>query len=140
MFVAPTSSMPVYYAMPLTFEVDRSQGVVRSHGSGKLTSADLLQYFADTRADPDYEPTMHRVMDLRDVTQLPSSDEIRSLATFARTKAPVETARMAIIASSDLAFGVSMMFKGFVGYGERLIVVRDESEAMAWLQSGIHPA
>jgi len=101
--------------------------------------ADLLQYFAQTRADPDYEPTMHRVMDLRDVTQLPSSDDIRSLAAFARTKAPVESARMAIIASSDLAFGVSMMFKGFVGYGERLLVVRDETEAMDWLIKGHRP-
>src|SRR3954471_13826821 len=122
--------------MPLTFEVDKSQGVLRSHGSGTLTMADLLQYFAETRADPDYEPTMHRVMDLRDVSQLPSSDDIRSLATFARTKAPVESARMAIIALSDLAFGVSMMFKGFVGYGERLIVVRNESEAIDWLTNG----
>ena len=95
--------------------------------------SDLLTYFADTRAHPDYLPAMNRVMDLRAVTQLPSSEDIRSLAAFARTRAPVETARMAIIAPSDLAFGVSMMFKAFVGYGERLIVVRDEKEAMDWL-------
>ena len=122
--------------MPLTFHVDRAEGIVRSQGSGDLTVADLLGYFSDTRADPEYIPGLHRVMDLREVTQLPSSEDIRSLATFARTKAPVETARMAIIASSDLAYGVSMMFKGFVGYGERLIVVRDEAEAMAWVNRG----
>jgi hypothetical protein len=46
---------------------------------------------------------------------------------------------MAIIASSDLAFGVSMMFKAFVGYGERLVVVRDEKEAMDWLTTGVQP-
>ena len=125
--------------MPLTFHVDRSDGVIRSRGTGALTMADLLEYFAGSRADPDYEASMHRVMDLREVTQLPSSDDIRSLATFARTKAPMDTARMAIIASSDLAFGVSMMFKGFVGYGERLIVVRDETEAMLWLTKGRRP-
>jgi hypothetical protein len=125
--------------MPLTFHVDKAHGIVRSRGRGTLTMADLLNYFADTRADPDYAQAMHRVMDLREVTQLPSSDDIRSLATFARTKAPVETARMAIIASSDLAFGVSMMFKGFVGYGERLVVVRDEIEAMEWLTKGRRP-
>lgn len=126
--------------MPLTFQVDLAQGIIHSRGSGVLTTADLLAYYAETRADPDYEPGMHRLMDLREVTQLPSSDDIRALATFARTKAPVEKARMAIIASSDLTFGVSMMFKGFVGFGERLVVVRDETEAMAWLNSGIHPA
>jgi hypothetical protein len=123
--------------MPLTFEVDTQRRIIRSRGTGALTTADLLQYFADTRADPDYDDSMHRVMDLRDVTKLPSSDDIRWLAAFARTKAPVETARMAIIASSDLAFGVSMMFKAFVGYGEQLIVVRDEAEAMAWLTRGV---
>src|SRR4051812_30169599 len=109
MFVAPAAIASVYFRMPLTFQVDTQHRILRSRGSGVLTMADLLTYFAETRADPDYEPSMHRVMDLRDVTQLPSSDDIRSLATFARTKAPVETARMAIIASSDLAFGVSMM-------------------------------
>src|SRR5262245_49861708 len=125
--------------MPLTFVVDKAHGILRSQGTGVLTTSDLLQYFAETRAAPDYVPTMHRVMDLRGVTQLPSSEDIRSLATFARTKAPVETARMAIIASSDLAFGVSMMFKAFVGYGERLIVVRDEAEAVDWLTKGRLP-
>src|ERR1044072_8791783 len=125
--------------MALTFRVDKPGGILRSVGSGVLTTADLLKYFAETRADADYEPSMHRVMDLREVTQLPSSDDIRSLASFARTKAPVETARMAIIASSDLAFGVSMMFKAFVGYGERLLVVRDETEALDWLTKGQLP-
>jgi hypothetical protein len=125
--------------MALTYRVDKSQKILRSQGSGMLSVNDLLEYFSATRADPDYEPEMHRVMDLRGVTQLPSSSDIRSLAAFARTKAPVETARMAIIASSDLAFGVSMMFKAFVGYGERLIVVRDEAEAIDWLTKGLRP-
>ena len=126
--------------MPLTFQVDKASNILRSYGTGVLTMDDLLKYFAESRADPSYDPSMDRMMDLREVTQLPSSVEIRSLATFARTKAPVEKARMAIIASSDLAFGVSMMFKAFVGYGERLVVVRDEAEARDWLTSGQRPA
>jgi hypothetical protein len=126
--------------MPLTYRVDKDSHIVRSQGSGALSVEDLLQYFAASRADPEFEPSMHRLMDLREVTQLPSSADVRSLATFVRTKAPTETARMAILASSDLAFGVSMMFKAFVGYGERLLVVRDEAEATAWLATGIPPA
>ena len=139
MFVARSRFAPLYCAMPLSFQVDTRERIIRSRGSGVLTVEDLLDYFADSRADPDYEPSMHRVMDLREVTQLPSSEDIRSLATFARSRAPLETARMAIIASSDLAFGVSMMFKAFVGYGERLVVVRDEKEAKDWLTSGVQP-
>lgn len=126
--------------MPLTFLVDKDAHILRSQGSGHLTVDDLLEYFAASRADPDFDPSMHRLMDLRGVTQLPPSADIRSLATFARTKVPADTARMAIIASSDLAFGVAMMFKAFVGYGERLLVVRDEAEANAWLATGIPPA
>jgi hypothetical protein len=122
--------------MPLTYQVDKENHVVRSRGTGVLTMADLLGYFAETRADPAFDEGMQRVMDLREVTQLPSSEDIRTLASFARNKAPVQTARMAIIASSDLAFGVSMMFKAFVGYGERLLVVRNEDEAMNWLEKG----
>ena len=125
--------------MPLTFQVDRENRIVRSRGTGELTTADLLEYFTNTRADPNYEESMGRIMDLREVTQLPSSEDVRSLAAFARSKAPVPDARMAIIAPSDLAFGVSMMFKAFVGYGERLLVVRDEQEAMAWVTNGVTP-
>lgn len=125
--------------MPLTYRVDKENGILRSHGAGALTIGDLMEYFAATRADPDFDPAMHRLMDLREVTQLPSSDDVRALATYARTKAPVETARMAILASSDIAFGVSMMFKGFVGFGERLVVVRDENEATAWLTAAERP-
>jgi len=125
--------------MPLTYSVDTDQKILRSEGKGVLSVADMMAYFTATRADPRYEHDMHRVMDLRGVTQLPSSEDIRSLAAFARTLAPEETARMAIIASSDLAFGVSMMFKAFVGYGERLVVVRDEGEAMDWLTKGRAP-
>jgi len=122
--------------MPLRYWVDRHNAIVHSEGSGRLAIGDLLEYFAATRADPAVEPAMHRVMDLRQVTELPTSAEIREIATLARTNAPNLAARMAIVASSDLAFGVSMMFKAFVGYGERLIVVRDEAEAMAWLVDG----
>jgi hypothetical protein len=86
--------------MPLTFQVDRENHIVRSRGT---------------------------------------AEDIRSLAALARSKAPLPDARMAIIASSDLAFGVSMMFKAFVGYGERLLVVRDEREAMAWVTTGELP-
>jgi hypothetical protein len=125
--------------MPLSYRVDKTQQMVRSFGSGVLSVNDLLQYFAATRADPDFDPSMHRLMDLRDVTQLPSSEDIRALALFARTQPPDDSARMAILASSDLAFGVSMMFKAFVGYGDRLVVVRDEAEAIEWLASGRSP-
>jgi hypothetical protein len=125
--------------MPLTYIVDRENHLLRSHGSGPLTTADLIDYLTKTRADPDYDPTMNRLMDLREITSLPSSADVRSLAMFMRAKAPVDTARMAILASSDLAFGVAMMFKAFVGYGERFLVVRSEEEANAWLADGSPP-
>src|SRR3954468_14691850 len=122
--------------MPLTYSVDSVNGVLRAKGDGMLSMDDLRAYFTATRADPLVEPTMHRLMDLRGVTQLPSTDELRQLATFSRANAPDPSARMALLASSDLAFGVSMMFKAYAGYGERLAVVRDEAEAMAWLLEG----
>jgi hypothetical protein len=122
--------------MPLRYWVDSHNGIVRSEGSGRLTVRDLLDYFTATRADPAVDPAMHRLMDLRAVTELPTSAEIRQLAALSRTKAPDTPARMAIVASSDLAFGVSMMFKAFVGFGDRLLIVRDEKEALDWLIAG----
>lgn len=119
--------------MSLIYWIDQTNQILRSLGTGPLSIDDLRNYFAATRADPRFIPTMHRLMDLRQVTNLPPSSEIRVLAHLARDMAPAPEARMAIVASSDLAFGVSMMFKGLVGFGDRLIVVRDEAEALAWL-------
>lgn len=119
--------------MPLTYWVDEDQHIVRSKASGALSATDLRDYFVATRADPTIVPTMHRLMDLSDVTNLPSSESIRELAAMSRSYPTATEARLAILATSDLVFGVSMMFKGFVGWGDRLQVVRDEAEALRWL-------
>ena len=126
--------------MPLNYWVDVERQIVRSRGTGELSVDDLRTYFSDTRSDPAVTPTMHRLMDLREVTGLLSTDHVRDVAVLSRGLAPATEARMAILASSDLAYGVSMMFKGLVGFGERLVVVRDEPEALGWLTGELpHP-
>ncbi|HET9424653.1 MAG TPA: hypothetical protein VFO55_04710 [Gemmatimonadaceae bacterium] len=127
----------VYCVMPMTFEVDKAHHVLRSRATGPLTIDDLIGYLTESRAHPDFDPGMDRWMDLREITQLPSSEDVRALAVYVRTRAPVETARMAILASSDLAFGVAMMFKALVGYGDRLVVVRNEDDAADWLKPSL---
>src|SRR3954462_5852094 len=119
--------------MPLTYWVDAQRNILRSKGVGELSITDLRNYFIATRGDPKVRPSMNRMMDLRDVTALPSSSEIRELVLLARDKTPGPGTRMASVAGTDLGYGVGMMFKGPVGYGERLIVVRDENEALQWI-------
>ena len=82
---------------------------------------------------------MHRLLDLREVMKLPPTDELRAMATLTREVPVSPAARIAILVASDLGFGVSMMFKAFSGFGDRLFVFRDENEALAWLREGGGP-
>lgn len=122
--------------MPLTYWVDEDHHVLRSVGTDPLTAEDFRGYFVQTRSDPRVVATLHRIMDVRGVTSLPTTDEVRSLATMARDLAPAPGARLAIIAPSDLGFGVAMMFAGFAGLSDRLLVARDEAEAVRWVEKG----
>ena len=117
----------------MVYDVDETQQLVRSVGTGSLTVSELRDYFAATRADPRVRSTMHRLMDLSGITDLPSSAEIRSMAAMSLDWRPDPAARIAVIAASDVTYGVSMMFGGYAGYRDQLAVFRDEAEALAWL-------
>jgi hypothetical protein len=54
--------------MPASYRIDLQVGVVFAVFEGRLTNEDLMDHQKRLSADPDFRPTMNRVIDLRGVT------------------------------------------------------------------------
>src|SRR4051812_35474084 len=118
--------------MPASHTIDVQQRLVRSRAWGALSEADLIAHYRAIREDPRFDPTFSQLGDLREVSEfLMSSTAIRREAgvhVFDRH------ARRALVASSDIAFGLSRMYATEAeGATQFVQVFRDMAEAEEWL-------
>ena len=125
--------------MGIISTVDKGRRLILSNASGTLTDEDVIKYTDWVRSDPtlaEYD----MLMDLRGVEQVQvTSEGLRGAAVRIPTRDEAEEHyRIAIVAESDLAFGMSRMYETFRAraVGE-VRVFRDISKARAWL--GIEP-
>ena len=118
--------------MPMSFTIDPARKVVFTTVFDELTEQDVKDYQERLLRDPKFNPEYSQLMDATTLKTV----RLTSLSTdrLLRTRPFKRTARCAVIASSDLAFGISRMielhceeqgiaFRGF----------RSRPEAEAWL-------
>jgi hypothetical protein len=118
--------------MPMTFTIDPARKVVFTTVSGELTEQDLRDHQEKLLSDPQFNPEYSQLMDATPLKTV----RLTSLSTerLLRTRPFKQSARCAVIAESDLAYGISRMielhceargipFRGF----------RKRAEAEAWL-------
>ncbi len=118
--------------MPMTFTIDPTRKVVFTTVSDDLTEQDVREYQEGLLRDPLFNPEYSQLMDATTLKTV----RLTSLSTdrLIRTRPFKRSARCAVIAESDLAFGISRMielhceeqgipFRGF----------RKRPEAEAWL-------
>lgn len=121
--------------MPIECQHDRNPAVITAHGTGRVTDHDLLvtaRILSDVAAVAD----LTMLVDLRSVTQCTvSSDAILALVNLHRHSAQQRgRARVAIVTSTDLAFGLSRMYAAQVeGSAIDVGVFRDIHQGQAWL-------
>lgn len=105
-------------------------------GHGVLGAQDLQRHRNELLADPAYGPALSQLMDLRRVSEFTiKARELRSHALAGAFNGPYFS-RIAVIADSDLAFGLARLYEAHVGghYGEeRFTVFRDKALAWQWL-------
>ena len=124
--------------MPIAFLIDREAGLVRVKGEGLLTDDEIVACVAAVRDDPDLEPGMNTLGDLRD-TQVGFSTEGLSdvLRVMQRTADKRSAAKAAIVANTDAVFGMMRVLQAR-SESQRLDplfhVFRDMEEALKWLQ------
>ena len=104
-----------------------------STGSGAFTLVDALAHQQRLASDPDFDPSFSQLVDLTHVTSVDvTASDIRKLAQANLFSCG---SRRAILATSEVAFGLARMFEALrESAGEDGIqVFRDLNEALDWL-------
>lgn len=122
--------------MPMSYVVDTERGLIRTRASGALEERDLVQYEAATEADARLCEEFDELIDAREVdVQGLSVEAIRRFSQFfVGARSAPHRRRVALVASSDLAFGLSRMFQTLRSDSKTdLRVFRELEPAEAWL-------
>ena len=128
--------------MPITFQIDHERRIVFARGLGILSDEDVFDYQQGVWSREDTRG-YSEMMDMRAVEQiaLPSMDRVRDLANLsAEMDAGSKGSKFAIVASSDLAFGLGRMYEAYRGMnprsGKEVRVFRSPEDALKWLEEG----
>lgn len=123
--------------MPIQYEIDKEQRVLRAISIGKVDAAAVRDYLRRLESDPDYDPSFNGVIDVRAATATVTPDDIRDIAELVRRRPKEASGRRAVIVASDEHFGLMRMFEAYTASGPtRYRVFRDLDAANAWLESG----
>jgi hypothetical protein len=124
-------------AVGVRYEIDREFELVVAVATGRIGDADLIDYAERLHADPDRGKAKHELVDLRHVARDSdvSSAGVRQLAEFWSDRADtIAGGRLAIIAPSDVGYGMSRMYQILRSDGpDSIQVFRDLVEALRWV-------
>lgn len=122
--------------MKVQLEIDRNLRLARYRLSGLLDPTEFLPRIMELLENPDFHPGMGTIFDVRDLDMSRlTAEEMKSLGEINRMVAERRgKARVAIVASTDLGYGMSRMYKvlGEVPNLE-MAVFRDPVEAELWI-------
>jgi hypothetical protein len=121
--------------MPAFYKIDKEHRIVLSTAHGVLTRADVLAHQENLLKDPDFDPGYSQIFDFSQVTAFElSAEEIRGLA---KRSVFSPHSHRALIAPSDLGFGLGRMFEMLrENEGELGIrVFRTLEQALDWVFS-----
>jgi hypothetical protein len=118
--------------MPTSYRIDPAKRVALTRGWGEVTDDEMLQYYLDLAADPEFDPGFCQLGDLTGVSRPSmSTATVRRAASLAVFH---PSARRALVATKDVVFGVARMFAIMSDqHGQNVRVFRSKDEAVAWL-------
>jgi hypothetical protein len=121
--------------MPLSYDI-RSDGTLVITGSGALTSADLASLREGWADDPRLAEVTATLVDLRNVSSWEVSGEtMRHYATSRAQDTHLRRpdSRLAIVATSNVGFGLARLYEQSGEVYGRIEVFRTLEDAEAWL-------
>jgi hypothetical protein len=118
--------------MGLSYTIDVKHGVVRTRGWGVITSREILDDTSRKLADPRFDPRFRSLFDMSEAFKLEISQG--ALAEVAATPVYHDGVRRAIVATTDVAYGMARMYASFVArMGQEVRVFRRRDIADAWI-------
>ncbi len=125
--------------MPIKYRIDRERRLVLAKGHGVLTLKDILGYQEDVWSHPELSG-YNELVDMSGVEHIasPSIEGVRGLAKLsAGMDTDLLASRFAIVAPTDLAFGLGCMYEAYRSINKRSTkqvgVFRSLAEALAFL-------
>jgi hypothetical protein len=123
--------------MGIRYRVEEELGLVMAAVEGRITDADVLAYAERRLDDPDRLRAFDEVMDLRAIAEdsTVTNRGVRQLAQFwGDRSSEIGGGRLAVIAPSDVSFGMSRMYQILRDGGpDSIQVFRDPIDAFCWL-------
>jgi hypothetical protein len=125
--------------LPITFSTIPGTKIRLAHFQGRITDEILLDSYTELLKEPEYDPTLNDLVDLRAVTRFEvSSDALRQLISMYQ---PIDAlghpTRLALVPGSDHTFGMSRMYETMRGDNipEEIRIFRTMDDALFWLNS-----
>jgi len=123
--------------MPVTYRIETTRRVIYTRCIGNVTLDEVLDHFRLLERDPECPDRMDVLLDLSESASVPESHQLRDVSNqIGRIRQRVRFDACAIVAGSDVLFGMSRMFEVFAEKWFRATCVcRTRAEAEAWLTS-----
>ena len=123
--------------MPATARVDPDTGIAHCLATGELTRDEILAAVDQVYRDPNYRAPWRTIWDIAGATPVLNLEELRAVVAYVKAHRPEGKGKTAIVATEDLAFGLSRMYE--VLAGEQPVetrAFRDSEEALQWILGG----
>jgi hypothetical protein len=118
--------------LPTSYVIDAKHRVVRSRAWGVFSAAEFGEHRQAVAADPAFDPTYSQLGDLREVERF--DIETATLRREAMETIFAPTARRALVASSDVGYGLSRLYGTNAELAPQNVrVFRELEEAERWL-------
>jgi hypothetical protein len=123
--------------MPVTYEIDRVQRIIRTKCAGKVTLAEVVDHFHQLEREPGITGRLDVLLDLTETVSSPSANELRVVvAEIGRIRERVPFGALAIAANSDALYGMTRVFEVYAqDYFAASSVFRSLEQAEEWLLS-----
>jgi hypothetical protein len=120
--------------MPCAYEIDADYRLIRTRIWGLLTYAELTANRLRMENDPAFKADFSQLADLREVTAIAlTGDQIRE---FAAHSPFTPGTRRAVVASSDVAFGLGRVYGSYreaISPKDQIRIFRHLNDAEEWL-------
>lgn len=124
-------------SVPVSYQIDRELALIRTSCRGDVGFAEVVGHFRELESDASLPARLDVLLDLTEMQSVPETDQLQSVAReVAHLQEKLACGACAIVAKSDLLFGMSRVFHAFAEvHFARACVFRDLEAAERWLAS-----
>lgn len=121
--------------MPVTYRVSPEHRLLETRLEGRITVAEIVAYTRELETVPGYRGDFDAIIDVRGVTSLLGTDELRQLGAAVRDRDPSLASRRAIVTGEqDVVYGLVRQFESYAEGGPASYrAFRRLADAVAWI-------